>query len=113
MSTASMPGPTGASPPVSVFISWAHEDARREAEVAQLAANLRILGIDADVDLFHLDDDNVDWTRWGVRRIAEVDYILIVASEPYGRRWEGTNEPTEGPGAVREADALQDRKSVV
>jgi hypothetical protein len=36
----------------------------------------------------------------------ECDFTLIVASTAWRERWEGRNEPHEGAGAAREADAL-------
>lgn len=98
----------------SVFISWAHSRrgwTKRQTQlwqesVATLASSLRqSFGIDADVDLFHLDE-SVDWTRYGQQAIVSSDRVIIVLSKAWAERWDGTNLPTEGAGAAREADAL-------
>lgn len=103
-------------PPVpSAFISWAHKhssmtpaDAQEwERQVAEFATDLRQIGIDVDVDLYHLDDPEVDWTRFGPDAVRNQEFILIAASPAWRERWEGTNHPAEGAGAAAEADALK------
>lgn len=98
----------------SVFVSWAHAHTgwtRKQTQlwqesVATLASSLRqAFGIDADVDLFHLDE-SIDWTRYGQRAIVNSDRVVIILSKAWSERWDGTNAPTEGAGAAREADAL-------
>jgi hypothetical protein len=64
------------------------------------------MGIDAEVDQFHEHDPGVDWNRFGVQAAQDQDFVLIATSRAYRERWEGRNVPTEGPGAVREADEL-------
>jgi hypothetical protein len=101
--------------PVKVFISWAHsgeswnsDQAKDWArEVVEFAGVLRSSGIDADLDLFHIHEDDIDWTRYGPRQIDESDYVLVAISEAWAQRWNGTNSPTKGAGAVGEADALR------
>jgi hypothetical protein len=98
----------------SVMVSWAHrdlgwDDARAEHwkyEVLTLAVVLRALGIEADMDLFHLHERAVDWSRWGPLRIRQADVVLIAASQGWRERWDGTNPTKSGIGAVAEADAL-------
>jgi hypothetical protein len=97
----------------TVFVSWAHshsswtsdEAIAWQADVATFAATLRQFGIDADIDLFHLDD-RVDWTRYGARAIIDNEFTIVVMSEAWAERWSGTNDATEGAGAAREADTL-------
>ena len=97
-----------------MFISWAHSHASWtqkqvsawQESVATLASTLRqSFGIDADIDLFHLHE-SVDWTRFGQRGIVNNQRVIVVLSKAWAERWEGTNVPTEGAGAAREADAL-------
>lgn len=107
---------TQAAPPseLSVFISWAHQHqswSKKQTRawqesVATFASMLRQeFGIDADIDLFHLDEPT-DWTRYGQRAVIDSSRVIIVHSKAWAERWEGTNAPTEGAGAAREADAL-------
>jgi len=98
----------------SVFVSWAHRDPGwteertdgwRE-EVLAFVTVLRSLGVDVDIDLFHLHDRRVDWTRWGPAQVQAADIVLGVVSPAWRARLEGSNAPTEGAGAVAEADVL-------
>lgn len=101
------------SPVPTVFISWAHANegwsraqiAAWQGDVATLAATLRSLGVDADVDLFHLDE-STDWTRYGPTAIVDNDFTLVVLSAAWAERWSGKNRPTAGAGAAAEADTL-------
>jgi hypothetical protein len=99
----------------SVLVSWAHrnEDWTAEQssvwtqEVVEFTAALRTNGIDADLDLFHADEPDIDWTRFGPRAVAESQFVVIAISQAWAQRWIGTNNPTMGAGAVAEADALK------
>lgn len=98
----------------TVFVSWAHSHASWtqtqtsdwESQVAEFAATLRALGIDADIDLFHLDE-TVDWTRFGPRGVQAARSVIVVMSRAWAERWSGTNSPREGAGAAAEADTLR------
>lgn len=93
--------------PVSAFVSWAHDVAAWEQTIAAFTLTLRDLGIDADVDLFHLDDADVNWSTYGPRSIVDSNFVLIAASPAYRERWEGRNDPRIGAGAAREANTLK------
>lgn len=98
----------------TVFISWAHRHSswtedkagEWESQIASLAATLRRLGIEADVDLFHLDE-LLDWTRYGPSSVQSADYVLIAISKAWSERWTGSNSKNEGAGAAAEADTLK------
>ncbi|WP_181434925.1 MULTISPECIES: SEFIR domain-containing protein [unclassified Curtobacterium] len=98
----------------TAFLTWAHRHSswddqqaqNWQEEVATFAATLRHLGVDADVDLFHLDEPQ-DWTRFGQRAIQRAQFTLIIMSAAWAERWAGSNAPTEGAGAAGEADYLR------
>jgi hypothetical protein len=98
----------------TVFITWAHSDeawssSRAKAwqtQIADFAATLVELGIDTDIDLFHLDEP-VDWTRFGPRGVQAAELTLVVMSQAWAERWSGTNTATVGAGAAAEADTLR------
>ena len=98
----------------SALVSWAHADsdwssqevsARKDA-VRSVSDLLRLDGIDADVDLYH-DSEAVDWSRWGPKRAAECDFVLVVVSKAWRLAWEGRGDTTKGAGAAAEADVLR------
>ncbi len=102
--------------PISAFVSWAHASSswtpervqEWEQAVVTFTTTLRVsCGINADVDLYHFADQEIDWTRYGPSKVRDCDFVLVVISESWGERWKGTNKPTEGAGAVGEADALR------
>jgi hypothetical protein len=98
----------------TAFVSWAHSHStwtkentsEWESQVAAFSALLRRLGIQADVDLFHLDEPQ-DWTRYGPQQVERADFTLVVMSAAWAERWSGTNSPREGAGAAAEADTLR------
>jgi SEFIR domain-containing protein len=98
----------------SIMISWAHrdlgwDDARAKSwsdEVVGLATALRTIGFETEIDLFHLHERHMDWSRWGPQQVRQQDVVLIAASQGWRERWEGTNDPHLGAGAAAEADAL-------
>lgn len=103
------------SSPPTALVSWAHrgEDWSDEQaaawtqEVVEFTGALRANGIDADLDLFHADEADVDWTRFGPRSVADSQFVIVAISEAWAQRWSGTNNPSKGAGAVAEADALK------
>jgi hypothetical protein len=65
-----------------------------------------VAGLQVEVDLFHYDANDVDFTRWGARMVDWADSVVMIASNALWERWSGRNPPTEGAGAARECDAL-------
>lgn len=96
-----------ASPPRTAFISWAHGDQTWERTIARFASQLRAFGVNADVDLFHLNDDDVIWANYGGQAIQVNEFVLIAVNGPYKERWEGTNDRRVGAGAAREANVMK------
>jgi tetratricopeptide (TPR) repeat protein len=99
----------------TALVSWAHRDPNwsdRQAEewirnVVKFGTLLRLNGVDADLDLWNENDPYIDWTRWGQLEVQKRELVIIVASAAWRQRWEGTNSPKLGAGAVSEADALK------
>lgn len=108
-----VPGET--PPPPTALVSWAHanpgwDDGQKEAwkqQVKGFADLLRANGIAADLDLFHLAETSIDWTRWGPGKVRTSDFVIVAMSQAWAQRWLGTNAPTVGAGAVAEADMLK------
>jgi hypothetical protein len=109
---AETPTPTP-TPTPKVFISWAHrdedwDDARADAWRDEVLGFAYLLGEDVrvELDLFALEEGR-DWTRFGEQEIREADQIVVALSRGWRERYDGTNTPTVGAGARREADALR------
>jgi Protein kinase domain/SEFIR domain len=93
--------------PVTAFVSWAHDDETWEQTIADFVLKLRELGIDADADLFHLHDNDVNWAQYGPQAIEDHEFVLLATSLKYKARWEGRGDSRTGAGAVREANVLK------
>jgi tetratricopeptide (TPR) repeat protein len=85
--------PSTAARPV-VFISYSHDSPEHEARVADLARKLAAQGLDCRIDQFQ-EAPPEGWPRWMVNQIMEAQFVLVVATETYCRRFEGK----EGLGA--------------
>lgn len=99
-----------------VFISWAHRDpdwdevrAELWTELVREFAELLVhSGIaQTDIDLWHLDEAEPDWTRWGPQQIKASDYVIVPLSVAWKQAWEGTGDPSAGAGAAGEANELR------
>jgi hypothetical protein len=99
----------------TAFVSWAHSGRETPTEVAQawaervyeFALALIANGIETTLDLFRADDATVNWQTFGPQAIQDSDFVFLVVSKEWAERYEGTNDPTEGAGAAREAASLK------
>jgi hypothetical protein len=96
----------GGSAPTA-FVTWAHGNETWQKTIADFTVRLRQLGIAADVDLFELHNPNVNWATYGPGAIQDNEFVILAVSQAYRERWEGTNDPTTGAGAAREANVLK------
>jgi hypothetical protein len=108
-----------------VFVSWSHAgdaargldgtdaamraDAEWREQVRGLVTALRDHGIDADADIFHTHDIDIDWTRYGPRAVAGADVVLAVVNAAWRDAWDDTGDGTRGRGAVAEIDVIRSR----
>jgi hypothetical protein len=93
--------------PITAFISWAHGDEAWAEVIAAFVFKLREYAIDAEVDLFHVDSQDVNWSTFGPRAIEDSDFVLLAVSPTYRERWDGRGDPRQGAGVAREAEVLK------
>jgi hypothetical protein len=91
----------------TAFVTWAHGDTLWQKTIADFTVRLRQLGIPADVDLFELHNPNVNWATYGPGAIQDNEFVILAVSQAYKERWDGTNAPSTGAGAAREANVLK------
>lgn len=91
-----------------VFVSYSHDSPAHRDAVRAFADGLRAKGHDAWIDLYAVDPDE-GWARWMQGQIDAADFILIVPTETYLRRWKGREEPGKGRGATWEGLVLTNR----
>jgi hypothetical protein len=87
-----------------VFVSYAHYDGdtNYRHKVAALSQRLRENGIDARIDQYEENDPPASWPRWMIDRLEEAEFVLVVCSHTYRRRFEGKEEDGKGQGSTWE-----------
>ncbi len=78
----------------AVFISYSHDSPDHEERVRELAGKIHALGLECRIDQFEQSPPE-GWPRWMVNQILAAQYVLVVCTETYARRFEGR----EGLGA--------------
>jgi hypothetical protein len=77
------------------------------AQVLELAQRLRRDFLDVQLDAFVVGNPAEGWPLWAEREIRQADYILLVCTHHYYRRWCGEADPGRGLGATWEADLIR------
>ncbi len=95
--------PSESNPP-KVFISYSHDSQEHFDRVLLLSDTLREWGIDCHIDQYELAP--ADWLRWMERRIREADFVLVVCTATYCRRFNGEEEPGKGLGVRHEGGVI-------
>jgi SEFIR domain len=96
--------------PPKVFISYSHDSDEHRDRVLDLAHRLWNDGIVAEIDQY-IDQYNPsphgDWPLWCERQIDAADFLLIVCTEIYHRRFKGDEEQGKGLGVFWEAQIIR------
>jgi len=91
-----------------VFISYSHEDANHDHSVRELADSLS-RRTDVRFDGYFKGAPREGWPAWTERELSNADYVVLVFSPTYRRRWEGTEPTGVGLGAVWETQMARTR----
>lgn len=81
-----------------VFISYAHQAESHNERVFELSETLRSEGIDCSIDQYELSPPE-GWPRWTRNQIQQAEFVLVVCTETYKRRFEGSEPFGRGPGS--------------
>src|ERR1043165_4218125 len=81
-----------------VFISYTHDSLEHMDRVLSLADRLRAEGVDCRLDQYETSPPE-GWPRWMNGQIEWADFVLVVCTEAYQRRFKGTEEAGKGLGA--------------
>ena len=84
----------------TVFISYTHDSPAHSRRVLELSNWLRGEGFDCDIDQYHA---NQDWPAWMERKIEYSDFVLVICTPIYLRRWRNNEKPGVGLGAQWES----------
>ncbi len=88
-----------------VFLSYSHDSKEHRDCVLALAERLRSDGIEAYLDQYEPKPAQ-GWSRWMQDQIEDADFVLVVATETYERRFRGHEEADRGLGVQWEAARL-------
>jgi len=96
------------SNPPKVFISYSHDSREHMNRVLELADRLRDWGVDCHLDQYEMSPPE-GWPRWSEEQLKEVDFVLVVCTETYHRRFTGKEEVGKGLGAKWEGAVITNK----
>ena len=82
-----------------VFISYSHDSDVHREKVLALSERLRVDGIETLLDQYVNGAPEQGWPRWMMDEIEDADYVIVVATKTYNRRFRGREAPGKGKGA--------------
>lgn len=74
-----------------VFISYSHDSEAHRAFVLQLANRLRVDGLTCEIDQYINGFPAEGWQRWMETQIEQANFVLLVCTENYLKRYRGQN----------------------
>ena len=100
--------------PTKVFISYSWDSEEHKEQVLSLANTLRNpWGIETDIDQYVRGKPPFTppqgWDLWMEKRIEWAEFVLIVCTETYKRRFRGDEEPGLGRGVTWEGTIIRQR----
>jgi hypothetical protein len=81
-----------------VFISYSHDSVEHARRVLGLAERLRKDGVDAKLDQYVAGTPPEGWPRWTENQLEWADFVLLVCTETYCRRFRGHEQAEKGRG---------------
>ena len=87
------------SPPhARIFLSYSHESDSHQKRVIGLAQRLRADGFDTVIDQYVEGIPPQGWPRWVINQIDWADYVLVICTEIFYRRFQGLEPPASRSG---------------
>jgi hypothetical protein len=91
-----------------VLISYSHDSPAHKERTLELAQSLRGDGIDARIDQF-VPAPAQGWPQWMEDELRQADFVIVVCTKSYRRRFEATEAPGVGRGASWESQLVKQR----
>lgn len=88
-----------------VFISYSHDSDEHKQRVVSLSERLRDDGIETRLDEHVNGTPEKGWPLWMLDQLDDADFVLVICTETYYRRFRRKEEPGKGKG-VRWEGAL-------
>ena len=70
-----------------VFISYSHDDDKHKEWVLQVSQELRTKGLDCQIDQYINGFPSEGWPLWMEKEIDHADYVLVICSDLYLKRY--------------------------
>lgn len=86
---------------LKVFISYSHDSQEHKDRILTLANRLRAEGVDCNIDQYE-ESPAEGWPRWMMNQLEWADFVVVVCSEQYDRRFRGKEELGIGRGVTWE-----------
>lgn len=103
-------------PHPKIFVSYSHDDDKHRKRILGLAERLRKDGFETMIDQYVEGTPLQGWPRWMLNQIDWADFVLLICTETYYRRFRGLESPDVGKGVDWEGavitNELYDRKSI-
>jgi tetratricopeptide (TPR) repeat protein len=81
-----------------VFFSYSHDSDAHHDKVASLAQRLRTDGFDSRLDQFLAGGPAKGWPRWVLDQLDAANFVLVICTEIYYRRFRGHEIRGQGKG---------------
>jgi hypothetical protein len=101
----SAPAPPTSEPAPKVYISYSHDSEEHKSRVLQLSNSLREDGIDCTIDRYELSPTE-GWRRWSETQVRESDFVLVICTQTYYRRFHGEEDSGTGAGSTFEGELI-------
>jgi SEFIR domain-containing protein/uncharacterized protein DUF4062/iSTAND domain-containing protein len=86
-------------PRPKVFISYSHDSPEHEKRVLALAERLRSESVETQIDQYVAGTPLEAWPRWMLNQLDWADFVLVICTPTYYRRFRGHEKPDVGRGA--------------
>lgn len=93
------------SRPIKVFVSYSHDSPEHKHLMLQLANRLREDGVDCMIDRY-VPSPPQGWQRWTQEQITRAEFIILICTETYCRRFSGDETPSKGRGVNWESQII-------
>jgi len=82
-----------------IFISYSHDSDEHREKVLGLSERLRNGGVETILDRYINGSPPEGWPRWMSNQLKAADFVLVVCTPTYYRRFLGQEVPEKGKGA--------------
>lgn len=82
----------------TVFISYSHDSSSHSQRVLGLSERLRDDGLETRLDQYLNGTPTEGWPRWMLNQLDEADFVVVICTETYYRRFRGHEVAGKGKG---------------